>query len=301
MTNLSPLAAEKGIELCSESEGAIPENILTDPHRLRQILMNIVGNAIKFTDSGRVDLKIAVGKIHNTNTSRMLFITVKDSGKGISAEDQTKLFTPFSQATKDTARHFGGTGLGLFLSRKLAQLLGGNVVLLQSEEGKGSTFAISIDIGSESLASGNHFFSPSFFGALKKTDSLELSSQSKLLAGLKILLVEDGPDNQALISHFLRESGASVELAADGEEGVKKALEKDFDVILMDIQLPRLDGCQATQRLRERGYKGPIIALSAFVMLEDRQKSLASGCDDHLSKPIDRQTLIRSVAQYAYH
>lgn len=278
-------AMEKGIKLHFTIEGNIPPSIETDPLRLRQILMNIVGNAIKFTEKGFVNVSVEARELEN---SRKMYFTVTDTGTGIAAEKAKLLFEPFSQADISTTRKFGGSGLGLVLSRKLAQALGGNVALKSTIFGEGSTFEVSIDIGTSIPLEENPV-------EIKRGDT------RPQLQGLKVLLVEDSPDNQMLITRFLKLAGARVELAENGLEAVEKSLKGDFDVVLMDIQMPILDGYEATVALRKKGYARPIIALTAHAMKEERERCLANGFDDHVGKPIDRARLIKRLERFASH
>ncbi len=287
-TLLNLEATEKGIKLTLTSEDIIPRFIRTDPLRLRQVILNIVGNAIKFTDRGSVDIRIKLLK--DKNQLKLAFV-VKDTGRGISEEQKTRLFSPFSQADSSTTRRYGGTGLGLILSRKLAQALGGDVVLTESQLGEGSTFTITVDAGSPEKIIFQNFESGVRTTRPEKPYIGSLS--------LKILLVEDSLDNQVLISRHLKNAGAIVETASSGKDALKKAEEKSFDLILMDLQMPVMDGYEVAKRLRENGYSKPIIALTAHAMREDRIRCLANGFNDHLSKPIDRDSLLRAISYYA--
>jgi PAS domain S-box-containing protein len=278
--SLSLKAREKGIELDLHTQADVPETIMTDPTRLRQIVVNIIGNAVKFTERGGVDVDVRL-------EGGRLAIEVRDSGIGIPAAVQGRLFRAFSQADEATARRFGGTGLGLQLSRKLAQLLGGDVTLVRSEVGRGSSFVVTIDPGDFSMTTTDER-PPS------KRDARHSSLQ-----GVRVLLAEDAPDNQYLISYLLKKNGASVDVVDNGGEAVQKVLSADYDVVLMDIQMPVLDGFDATRELRRRGFARPIIALTAHAMREERDECMRAGCTDHLSKPIDSERLIETVASHA--
>lgn len=280
-------AKEKGIEFLLKSDTPIPEFVVSDPVRLRQIISNIVGNAVKFTEKGCVELRVSFEE-------PILKLTITDTGVGISADQILKLFQPFAQADSSTTRKFGGTGLGLILSKRLAEALDGNLELLKSTDGQGSTFHIEIKAPS-----------------VLETKVLELSQQvvqkttpfgtrpsGLSLHQLKVLLVEDSMDNQMLITTYLRKEGAVVTTASDGLQGVTKALAGNFDVVLMDIQMPVLDGHEATKKLRGGHYLKPIIALTAHAMKEERIKGLASGFTDFLTKPIQRSLLIEVLSRY---
>ena len=223
-----------------------------------------------------------------------LTCTVEDTGCGIIAEAADKLFVPFSQADVSTTRKFGGTGLGLALSRRLARSLGGDVTLAATEQNRGSTFFITVAAPLAKAIS-----SPAFDQSGTATSSGSAVPAPKPLSGVRLLLAEDAPDSQLLIERFLRIEGAEVDLAEDGAEAVKKATANDYDVILMDIQMPILDGYGATAALRGQGYLGPIIALTAHAMPGECEKSIRAGCDHHLTKPVDRKLLIQTVSRYS--
>jgi CheY-like chemotaxis protein/nitrogen-specific signal transduction histidine kinase len=291
-SSLEIKAREKGIKLSVETVGNTPESIISDPTRLRQILLNIIGNAIKFTDHGSVTVKVA-HKVELEPLGGRLSCTVEDTGCGIIAEAADKLFIPFSQADVSTTRKFGGTGLGLALSRRLARSLGGDVTLAATEQNNGSTFFITV---AAPLAKG--ITAQAHEQPAAATSNGSAVPALKPLSGVRLLLAEDAPDSQLLIERFLRIEGAEVDLAEDGAEAVKKATAKDYDVILMDIQMPILDGYGATAALRGQGYLGAIIALTAHAMPGECEKSLRAGCDHHLTKPIDRKLLIQTVSRY---
>lgn len=282
---LSVMAGEKNIILELKMGSEVPKTVHTDPIRLRQILTNIVGNAIKFTRVGRVVVKIAA--VLRSESLTTVTFDVSDTGVGIPEHDVNKLFQVFSQADESITRKFGGTGLGLVLSKKLAQAMGGDVELVETQLNKGSVFRISIE-------------------ATRGADAMETASSKILaphrgnaLANVKVLLVEDSPDNQQLISRILAKEGVALETADNGLEGVEKALSGNHDLVLMDIQMPVLDGYSATQRLRAEGYTKPIVALTAHAMSEIKEKCKEAGCSDHLTKPINFKQLIAVVTKYA--
>jgi len=285
---LSLQAQEKGLRLTVSQDGSVPHHIRTDPLRLRQILINIVGNAIKFTQRGSVDVKIR--SVLGTDGHAKISFAVKDTGLGVDPGKAAKLFEPFTQADASTKRKFGGTGLGLALSRRLANLLGGDVVLTASSLGVGSTFTITIDPGTM----------PTEFGEnVAKGDKSPVRAAAMgnvRLDGVTILLVDDAPDNQLLVGRYLKGAGAHVETACNGEEAIRKARGKPYDVLLMDLQMPIMDGYEATAALRKSGYDKPIVALTAHVLQEEMQRCLKSGFDDHVGKPIDRSALLESIA-----
>lgn len=281
---------EKGVQLSVEKIGEVSEYIQTDSIRLRQILLNVIGNAIKFTEKGSIDVRYQV-------VDQQLCFTVKDTGPGITSSQLEQLFQPFSQGDSSIRKKFGGTGLGLVLSKKLAQLLGGDVSLVESVAGKGSTFLVKVAYVPVSLDEAKKSEMQKRKAAEanrdKNTHEALVSLQNK-----KILVVEDTKENQWLLQFYLTKSGAKVEVANNGEEGVQQALNEDFDLILMDMQMPVMDGYAATEILREKGYKKPIIALTGFAMIGDREKTLQSGCTDYLSKPVEKQKLLEFIARY---
>ncbi|MEQ8789670.1 MAG: response regulator [Pirellulaceae bacterium] len=287
-------AIEKGLSLSVDFEEPIPDAIQTDPLRLRQILTNLVGNAIKFTDEGGV--KLLVRHIADDRAAPKFQCRVVDSGIGMTRLEQTRLFHPFQQSNTSISRQFGGSGLGLTISEHLAQVLGG-AITMTSSPGQGSVFTVTVD-GEVARRTPHDERRPN-----KETVS-PLPESENMLRGLRVLLAEDGPDNQRLISHLLRKSGAEVVVAENGAIAVEAALRAAaqrpaFDVILMDMRMPVLDGLGATRQLRETGYQGPIVALTANAMDSDRINCLAAGCDDFASKPIKRLDLLRLVARYA--
>ncbi len=285
-------AQEKRLDLMIRCSTPIPARVMTDSTRLRQVLINMIGNAIKFTETGNVGVDIAW--LPEGATQGVLRCFVKDTGTGIDPDQAEKLFQPFVQADSSTSRRFGGTGLGLALSRRFAKALGGDVRLESSEPGKGSTFRVEVRA---QVAAGSRFFE---YADLHQETAQATSVGTELtLSGVQVLVVDDAKDNRILISRFLDAAGAKVDCASDGEEGVERAMAHDYHVILMDIQMPQLDGYGATSRLRDQGYRKPIIALTAHALKEERARSLHSGFDDHLTKPIDRNTLIKHVARLA--
>jgi len=290
-------AAEKGLALETVAVGPVPSVIETDPTRLRQILINLVGNAVKFTEVGRV--RIELGLVAGmSDTSRWLEIAVVDTGCGVAPEQIQRVFETFTQVHGSVTRAHQGTGLGLALSRKLARLLGGDVHV-ESELGRGSRFSLRIPF--EPLP-GVRVLPAAEVGEFAVLERAPVATVSPELSG-RVLLVEDGPDNQRLIGGILRRAGLDVEIAADGEIGCELALlseatDESFDVVLMDMQMPVLDGYTAVQRLRTAGYRGAIIALTAHAMAGDRERCLASGCSDYATKPITREELLARVAAH---
>jgi PAS domain S-box-containing protein len=282
-------AGKKGIELKFAPPEDVPDRVLTDSTRLRQILLNIVGNALKFTQQGSVS--VTTKFVRKTNGQSMVTFVVSDTGVGIDHQSAQKIFQPFSQADTSTTRLFGGTGLGLALARRLARALGGDVQLMKSAPGQGSTFTVSIEVEVLDQKQWAQLDAASETQAEPPRPTIDTSA----LKGKRILLVEDAEDNQFLIQQFLSRTGAIVEIANNGNEGVDKALNNEYEVVLMDIQMPFKDGYQATSELRSKGYQKPIIALTAHALVEEREKCLRTGCTSHLTKPINRQQLIESL------
>jgi PAS domain S-box-containing protein len=287
-------AQEKGLTIDVKSQGGIPQNIISDPTRLRQILINVMGNAIKFTSQGFVRLTVKLLSDHDEGDNQIAFV-VQDSGRGIAPAHQSLLFQPFAQGDQATTRKFGGTGLGLVLSQRLARLLDGDVELTSSAEGQGSTFTITVAAGP---LMGVNFISDFSLRNVDHQSARPVPPHKDALRGVNVLLVEDMRDNQILVKRFLNHSGILVETAADGFEGIDKALQGHHDVILMDMQMPRLDGYEAASLLRKKGFKKPIIALTAHAMKEERERSLQAGCNDHITKPISPKMLVETIARY---
>ncbi|HVC97712.1 MAG TPA: ATP-binding protein [Pirellulales bacterium] len=280
-------AKEKGLGLECRWTSGVPETILTDPARLRQLLINLVGNSIKFTARGEIKLLATV----TTETPEPRFvIEVHDTGIGIPADQLERIFSPFEQADSSITRRFGGTGLGLAISRHIAHGLGGEITVV-SEPGQGSIFRVVLATGP---LEGVRILDSPPTEALTSDQGSKRKTATKVRAS-RVLLIEDGESNRALISLVLQEAGATVVCAENGQVGVEAESREQFDVILMDMQMPVLDGYGATQRLRERGCKLPIIALTAHAMRGDREKCFAAGCSGYLSKPIDIDELLRTV------
>jgi len=292
-TLLGNKAKEKGLRLHFTAEGLVPLVVNTDKARLRQILINIIGNAIKFTEEGQVEVVVKLADSKNPGSSQLVF-TVRDEGIGITPEQEQRLFQSFSQADSSITRRFGGTGLGLSLSRHLAKLLGGDVALLR-EKGKGSVFAISIDPGPINPLTLRTDF-----------DSLEVKQQhptprtnnQSIIKGLHILVAEDAPDLGALVEYILVSHGAKVKLVTNGKEAIHATRNSIFDMILMDIQMPIIDGYEATRQLRLEGFTLPIFALTAHAMKGERGRCLAAGFTEYLAKPVSMKKLLDEIKYY---
>ncbi|MGW8258298.1 MAG: ATP-binding protein, partial [Thermoguttaceae bacterium] len=280
-------AAEKRLGWCIEFASPIPQTIYTDPTRLRQILINLVGNSIKFTDRGEVKLIVAF----LPGDQPIMQFDVIDTGIGMDQEQIKHLFSNFSQAETSTSRRFGGTGLGLAISKRLAHMLGGDVVLVDSTPGKGSRFCLTIDTGNVNDVPmvDNQKFTSFQQNSCENKVGYKVAPTVALQG--KVLLAEDGPDNQRLIAHILKKAGLQVTIVDNGRAAMQTAMAAaksgcPFALIIMDMQMPVMDGYEATVALRQLGYRGRIIALTAHAMAGDRRKCLDAGCDDYASKPI---------------
>lgn len=320
-------ARDKNIALELSPQWPLPEFFQSDPTRLRQVLVNLIGNAIKFTEEGTVRLVLS---FEDGASPRMIF-DIHDTGIGIEADQIGNLFQPFSQADNSMSRKFGGTGLGLVISRRLAQMLGGDIEV-ESQAGVGSRFRLILaarnpggvklietppaapkrepvqaaapprDVPvdtrpAEPVAqpTGNAIESPAAATPAPKQAPLKIEG--------RILLAEDGTDNQRLISYFLRKAGAEVEIAENGAIAMEMLLAKlktdePFDMVLMDMQMPELDGYGATAQLRDMGIVTPIVALTAHAMNGDRERCLNAGCDDYATKPINRPKLVQTCRDW---
>lgn len=279
--SLKVLVANKNIQVRLEVDESLPKVVQTDPVRLKQILMNLVGNSAKFTTQGFIALKV-----FTDSDRKNLRFHVEDSGPGIPTSVQGQLFKPFSQGDDSITRKFGGTGLGLVLSRKISELLGGDLTLVRSEKDKGALFEV---------------FIPLKESTVEVTPDLE-SSQNivpSVQKALRVLLVEDVYDNQLLVDLYLKKADISLTIANNGVEALQKFKESNFDLVLMDIQMPLMDGLEATRRIRALGFRGPIIALTAHALPEEIKNSVQAGCDGHLTKPISKNVLLEQIKKYA--
>ena len=302
LTLMAPRAAEHEVTLVAEFDGPVPRHIQTDPTRLRQILLNLVGNAVKFTRRGEV--KVVTRLLENAGSgasgevANQLEIDVIDEGIGINPHQAVTLFREFTQGDSSMTRHYGGTGLGLAICRRLARMLGGDTVLVRSKPGLGSQFRVTVAVGK-----------------LDRTDQAASAEQIRIavekpndalyegVSAGHILLVEDGLDNQRLLTMHLKKGGFAVTIAKNGQVAIEKATEawrlgQPFDLILMDMQMPVMDGYKATSTLRDRGCDLPIIALTAHAMTGDRERCLEAGCDDYIAKPVAQADLIGKINEY---
>ena len=286
-------AKDKGIELITAYENELPELVLTDDVRLRQVLTNLAGNAIKFTSEGHV--KISTRYVENPIGDDEIQVKISDTGIGMTPEQVEKIFDPFVQADSSVTRKFGGTGLGLSISKRIVKALGGEIEA-SSEAGVGTVLSFNVKVGdckqTEKISAETN--------NLRRIANKNLAKETNTtdLYGGTVLLVDDGVANRKLINLILSKAGCVITEAANGKIGSDLALEYDFDLILMDMQMPVMDGYQATRRLRENGYKGPIMALTANAMSSDRVLCEDAGCDDFLAKPVDIDLLLKTVSKY---
>ena len=285
-------ARQRNLVLDQEIVGTIPETIESDPTRLRQVLMNLVGNAIKFTQSGSVRVVIDVPE---TTDRPLLRFKVMDTGVGMTREQCGRIFEEFVQADSSVTRRFGGTGLGLTISRRLSQALGGDIEA-DSVLGQGSTFTLTIDPGDVSDVPR--------IDRSQATESLRVLRQSREegisvhFKPARVLVTDDMSVNRQLVSVVLQHAGLTVDQAEDGLDAVNHVAEHDYDLLLMDIQMPVMDGLTATRRLREQGLTAPIVALTANVMQHHREQCAAAGCTTFMTKPIDIDKLLDTVAEF---
>lgn len=282
-------AVAKGLELRVDVAPNTPQSVTSDPNRLRQVVSNVLDNAIKFTTQGSVTM--AVRGEPTANGRSRLVVAVTDTGSGVPPGNEDRLFQPFTQLDP-ASRMKGGVGLGLSLSRRLAQALGGNVELQSTALGAGSTFLVHVDTGAAAEPARDAD------GAIG-IEAGKAPQNGKILDGLTLLLVEDYPDIQDMIRRFVEDTGLKLLSAETGSDGVDLALSRHPDLVLMDLQLPKMDGMRATSILRSRGFKRPIIAMTAHAMKGQQQACLEAGFDDFISKPLSREELLARLKRFA--
>ena len=280
-------ANEKSLHLRSSGLESLPGRCDIDPGRVRQILINLLGNAIKFTQEGSIDIQASAS--WDEHGCGHLCIEVADEGPGIGEQDRERIFEPFHQVDNSMTRLHGGTGLGLSISRRLARCMGGDITM-RPRAPCGSVFRFEMPLVNAAESIGTV--------SLRRTATSQPGE--KVFTGRRFLLADDGEDNCRLISHMLARTGAEVSIASDGVEALEEleGTPAPFDIILMDMQMPRLDGYAATRSIRDRGISTPVIALTAHAMSGDRQRCLDAGCDDYLTKPVRSKRLIETCAQW---
>jgi PAS domain S-box-containing protein len=274
-TLFSEKARRKGIKLESETAENLPESVVSDPSRIRQIVSNLVSNAVKFTQTGSVKLRV-------TSSDKDVCFIVQDTGIGIGPQHLNNLFQPFVQGDESLSRKHGGTGLGLYLSRKLAEALGGTLEISHTEENSGTTITLTLPIQLGSVQAANEW----------KHDNHGFCGLKTGLKDVSVLVVDDAADNRLLIERMLSKSGAKVSFAVDGLDGIDRAIQGKFDVILMDLQMPDVDGFEATEKIRAKGIKTPIVALTAHAVDEIRDRCERAGFNGFLTKPVDSKSLL---------
>ena len=282
-------AIKKSLDFRIITGNGLPARIKSDPHRLQQCLINLVSNALKFTDRGHVYLKVS---LHQDNDTHLIQFDVEDSGIGIPKDRQQAIFESFTQVDGSMTRRYGGTGLGLTITKQLTELLGGRIALT-SEAGKGSVFSLVIPSGIDGTDWPLLDRSKGFDQTLEETHE----TNPTLFSG-KVLVVEDVEGNQKLMKILLTRMGLEVTVAKDGNQALQKVLSQVFDLILMDMQMPYMNGYEVTHAIRKQGNHTPVIALTADAMKGDDQKCLRAGCDCYLAKPVDRRELLRILARY---
>lgn len=298
---LAPKLRGKDVTISAVYRTEMPRVIESDPTRVRQILINLIGNAIKFTEKGEILVEVAYNTL--PDMAGMLILKIIDTGIGISRESLESLtrFEAFNQADGSMTRRYGGTGLGLRITNSLINLFGGSLIF-DSEPGVGTTVTASIRV--QPVAAGGMWLPPEIRQLEDASTKKAASTNERSLKDVSILLVEDGEDNRKLITYMLERAGAQVVTAINGGEAVytyKDAIQSDedqaFDIILMDMQMPEVDGYSATTMLRSCGYTGPIIALTAHAMAGDRERCIEAGCQEYLTKPIKAPKLIKSCVR----
>jgi CheY-like chemotaxis protein len=282
-------AQEKGIALHFSAQGTIPQQIKTDPARFRQIIFNLVGNAVKFTEHGGVTV---TSRCMRTQPEPRLLIEITDTGIGIPQDKIESIFDPFTQADTTVARRFGGTGLGLSISRKFARALGGDITV-ESQPGKGSAFKVTLKTGD---LEGVPFLQPEEVATAAQVFDTKEQPRWQFPKA-RVLIVDDGAENRELLRLLLQETGLMVDEAENGQVGVGKAAAGHYDVILMDVNMPVLDGFTATRMLRQQGLKTSIIALTANAMKGFEQECVDAGCSGYFSKPIDIDRFMKMMAE----
>jgi CheY-like chemotaxis protein len=277
-------AQTKGLTLTIDIETKVPNALIGDSQRLRQILINLLGNAIKFTQQGSVTLNISLQQLDDQQ-ARLLF-AVTDTGMGISAEQQAKLFLPFSQVDEGYARNFEGTGLGLTISQSFVQLMGANI-MLDSDYGLGSCFSFELEL-------------PLVLATIEPKLTPTITQNSEALSGVRVLVAEDDEFIKKIINAHLKRVGASIVLVNNGLEALAALDQQSFDIVLMDLHMPDMDGYETTVEIRKQARYAqlPVIAFSASIAEDDKRRCLASGMNGFVIKPINISALLATLKQH---
>ncbi len=283
---MRPKAEEKGLEFKIIEHGGLPSRICTDPVRLRQCLINLVSNAIKFTEEGHIHVNVS---LQDDESKPHIRFDVEDTGIGIAEDRLDHVFELFTQADGSHTRKYGGTGLGLAITKRLAEILNGRITV-ESVEGRGSVFSLILPVGVESRKMTQ-------MDRHNLSEEIQAEQQEPQFRG-RVLVAEDTATNQVLIKSLLKRFGLEVTIAEDGREAVDAVLEKSYDLVFMDMQMPNMNGYEATKAIRRNGREIPIIALTAYALKGDDTKCIEAGCNDYVSKPIDRKELTRVLNTY---
>jgi len=272
----------------------VPDHLASDPGRVRQILTNLLGNAVKFTHEGEIALRVCV--VHQDDARAVLRFSVRDTGVGVSEAARGHLFEPFVQADASTTRRFGGTGLGLSICKQLAGLLGGQVGVESDGEGHGSTFWFT-------LTAEKRLGAASIVPARPRREAFALPTGQDNASERRVLVVEDNPVNQKVLVRLLERRGLCSDVAENGAQALSRLSEASYDLVLMDVQMPVMDGHEATRRIRDaasrvRDRGVPVVAITANAHLEDRERCLEAGMDGYLSKPVRVDALDEILARY---
>jgi CheY-like chemotaxis protein/HPt (histidine-containing phosphotransfer) domain-containing protein len=289
MSLFTPIAHQKGNKVAYTIAADVPKVVVADETRLLQILYNLTSNALKFTENGSVTISVLTAQLTSKRVELMFRVT--DTGIGISPTNLKKLFSAFQQLDNSTSKNYGGTGLGLAISREFCKMMDGDIGV-ESEEGKGSTFwfTVQLAIGDASKAS-----------SIQQAERFDIAGTLTQVHA-RILLVDDNATNRKVASQILAKAGCVIETATSGQDAIDRlAQDADFDLVLMDIQMPEMDGMETTRRLKASGQAlPPIVAMTAYAMKEDRDRFLAVGMDDYLAKPIRAQQLIQMVGKWVH-
>ncbi len=283
-----PRALGKGIDLSVDIAPAIPEVLRGDTLRLKQTLLNFIDNAIKFSDHGDIRIRVFPVPDQEATDDLLLRFEVSDQGIGLTAEEQARLFRPFTQADDSTTRRFGGTGLGLTIATRIAWLMGGETGVV-SEPGKGSTFWLTARLGKSSKVQADP--------ARHEAAGAGIAA-SGFMAKHRILVAEDDPVSQEVIRTLLEDAGLEADIAGNGQEAVERARNGNYALILLDVQMPVMDGLEACRHIRQEARHLPILAMTVNAFAEDRERCLATGMNDHIAKPVDPEALIVTLSRW---